>query len=104
MTITSTAAAPADGVSLDSRTPHADHPHAEDTRQSVKDTDDWYFDTLRTLTARAMTAKAAMLDAHLATTPHARVTALADLHHHLRAMAGIVNDTLGSMGASREPR
>jgi hypothetical protein len=72
--------------------------------QPVTDADDRYFDTLRTLSARAATAKAAMLDAHLATTPHERTAALVGLHHHLRGMASIVNDAIGSIGGPQDPR
>ncbi|MBO3736626.1 hypothetical protein [Actinoplanes flavus] len=70
----------------------------------MTNTDDRYFATLRTLSARAMTARATMLDAHLAATPQERTAALVNLHHHLRGMAGIVNDALGAMDKPQEPR
>jgi hypothetical protein len=102
MTITHTTAATPATPGIDR--PHGDNATAEHSNQLPADGDDRYFAALRTLSAQAVTAKAAMLDAHLAATLHARTAALVDLHHLLRGMAGIVNDALGSMNEPQEPR
>jgi hypothetical protein len=102
MTIThTTAATPA---TPDSYGPHGDDATAEHSNQLPADGDDRYFAALRTLSARAVAAKAAMLNAHLAATHQERTAAFVELHHLLRGMAGIVNDALGTMNERQEPR
>lgn len=88
----------------DTDRPQGDIATAEHCDQLLTDGDDRYFAALRTLSARAVTAKAAMLNAHLAATRQERTAAFVDLHHLLRGMAGIVNDALGSMNERQEPR
>jgi hypothetical protein len=102
MTITRTTAADSPNPNIDF--PHGNSPAVQSPGQQPIDADERYFAALRNLSARAVTAKAAMLDAHLAATLHARTAALVDLHHLLRGMAAIINDALGSMNEPREPR
>jgi hypothetical protein len=102
MTVTHTTAATP--VSPDTYGPDSDDATAEHSDRPLTDADDRYFAALRTLSARAVTAKAAMLDAHLAATHHQRTAAFVDLHHLLRGMAGIVNDALGAMNEWQERR
>jgi hypothetical protein len=84
--------------------PRSGNATAEHSDQLPADGDERYFAVLRVLSTRAVAAKAAMLDAHLAVTHQQRTAALVDLHHLLRGMAGIVNDALGAMNERQEPR
>ena len=102
MTITHTTAATPG--TPDTSGPHGDNATAEHSDPLLTYGEDRYFAALRTLSARAVTAKAAMLDAHLAATHQERTAAFVDLHHLLRGMAGIVNDALGTMNEWQEPR
>ncbi|WIM99994.1 hypothetical protein ACTOB_003668 [Actinoplanes oblitus] len=66
--------------------------------------DDSYYVALRAVSTRAETAKAAMLDAHLATTAQQRTAALTTLHTQLRTMAGIINAELSGLCPLAEQR
>ncbi|GGN37834.1 hypothetical protein FHR83_005380 [Actinoplanes campanulatus] len=102
MTITHTTAATPATPGIDR--PHGDNTTGEHSSQLPADGDARYFAALRTLSARAVTAKAAMLKAHLATNHQERTAAFVDLHYLLRGMAGIVNDALGTINERQEPR
>ncbi|MFC7532361.1 hypothetical protein [Actinoplanes sp. GCM10030250] len=102
MTVTHTTAATPG--TPDTYGPHGDNATVDHSDRLLTDGDDRYFAVLRALSARAVAAKAAMLDAHLAVTHQQRTAALVDLHHLLRGMGGIVNDALGTMNERQEPR
>ncbi|GGQ83813.1 hypothetical protein [Couchioplanes azureus] len=54
-----------------------------------------YLQTLRELNAHGAAISTALLEAPFADGPHARTTALTNLHHRLRAMAALANHALG---------